>query len=218
MTSAEITMEFMDAGHAGRLAPAPPPVLAAVLRQVLLGLQALHAPPLRALHRDLKPENVLLNARGEAKLADFGVAALLGPEQETARDQQGTILQMSPERLRGEAHGAAGDVWSLGVTALQLATGRHPFVPAAGAAASTERFWLLAEVIKHTASAEECEAATRAAVAAALGERASADLRDFVDRCTATDPAARATVAELLAHPFLAHAAGSSCIVVATAH
>uniref|UniRef100_A0A7S1LHW7 Protein kinase domain-containing protein n=1 Tax=Neobodo designis TaxID=312471 RepID=A0A7S1LHW7_NEODS len=203
-----ILMEAMDAGHAGRLAPAPEPVLASVLRQVLQGLAALHAPPLRALHRDLKPENVLLNSRGEAKLADFGVAALLPPGQDSAMDQQGTILQMSPERLRGEPHSFPSDVWSLGVTALQLATGRHPFVPQGAGAASTERFWALAEVIKHTATAEECEAATRAAVAAALSERASPELRDFVDRCTATDPAARATVDELLAHRFLREAVG----------
>ena len=196
-----IDMEYMDGGHAGRMVPVPEPVLAAMTRQLVAGLRVLHD-ELRVVHRDLKPENVLLNSAGRVKIADFGVAALLPPGVDAATDQQGTILQMSPERLRGEPHGFASDVWSLGVTVAQLATGRHPFVPAGAAAASTERFWLLAEVIRHTASAEECEAATRAAVDKALAA-ASPELRDFVHRCTAASPDSRATTNQLQDHPWL---------------
>ena len=195
-----VSMEYMDRGSAARLAAVPEPVLAAMAWQLLHGLRTVHE-KLRVLHRDIKPENILLNSLGEVKLADFGVAAVLEDGEELAHDQVGTILQMSPERLRGEAHGPASDVWSLGVTLAQLALGRHPFVDSAEAA-STERFWLLAEVIKHTGSLEECEAATREVMQRVLAPL-SPHLQDFLQAATATDPAVRATISDLLFHPWL---------------
>jgi serine/threonine protein kinase len=205
-----LRMEYMDAGHAGLLGALEEPALAALTRQLLAGLRALHE-ELRVIHRDLKPENVLLNRSGVVKIADFGVAALLADGESTAEDQVGTIMQMAPERLRGEPHGFASDIWSLGVTVAQLALGQHPFVLAAtrgGAGCRpTEKFWLLAEVIKHTATPEECEEATHNAIDHAFSASAQtacgADLKAFVHACTATDPAQRPTIDELSRHPFV---------------
>jgi serine/threonine protein kinase len=202
-THCVIDMEYMDAGHAGRLGALEEPALAALTRQLLAGLRALHE-ELRVIHRDLKPENVLLNRSGVVKIADFGVAALLADGESTAEDQVGTIMQMAPERLRGEPHGFASDIWSLGVTVAQLALGYHPFIVGAALSEGRERFWALAEVIKFT-TLEECETATRTVIDNALSDLPlSAAAYDFIHRCTATNPERRPSLEELLAHSFVA--------------
>lgn len=80
--------------------------------------------PLRVLHRDLKPSNLHLTLTGHLKLLDFGVAHGLFEAREAATDMivMGTLSYMAPERLRGE-DGPAGDVFALGVTAIELLTG-----------------------------------------------------------------------------------------------
>merc|ERR1719197_442743 len=197
-----IDMELLDAGPLSRFAPMRDEAcVAAVARELLLGLQALHGEA-RALHRDIKLQNILASRAGAVKLVDFGSAAVLPDDAPAdaplvAEDQQGTILQMSPERLRGEQHGPASDVWSVGVTIAELATGRHPFLPAEkGGLASTERFWALAEVIKHMATAEECASATDAAITAAVAD-CGAELRSFVCAAVRAEASERATVEEL---------------------
>ena len=90
---------------------------------------------LGVIHRDLKPENVLLAADGTPRLTDFGLAF---DAAATRLTQQGTLLgtlaYLSPEAVRGEEAGAAGDVWALGVMLLEMVTGRHPFMRASGGA------------------------------------------------------------------------------------
>uniref|UniRef100_A0A7S1LGX3 mitogen-activated protein kinase kinase n=1 Tax=Neobodo designis TaxID=312471 RepID=A0A7S1LGX3_NEODS len=210
---ATIDMELLDAGPLSRFAPMRDEAcVAAVARELLLGLKALHG-EVRALHRDIKLQNILASRAGAVKLVDFGSAAVLPDDAPAdaplvAEDQQGTILQMSPERLRGEPHGPASDVWSVGVTIAELATGKHPFMSAAAADLAgdggvTGRFWALASVIKHTASADECAAATDAALTQALANSSDV-LRDFVRRAVHADPVRRATIAGLLEHPFVA--------------
>jgi eukaryotic-like serine/threonine-protein kinase len=84
------------------------------------------------VHRDLKPANILVDADGEVKLLDFGVASLLGDER-TAHDtlSEGVLRALtpayaSPEQLRGEPVSTSADVFSLGIVLFQLLTGRHP--------------------------------------------------------------------------------------------
>jgi len=211
-TEATIDMELLDAGPLSRYAPITDEAcLAGVARQLLLGLQELHT-HVGALHRDIKPQNILASRDGAIKLIDFGCAALATEPGDAgallASDQQGSTIQMAPERLRGEPHGPASDVWSVGVTIAELATGKHPFMSAAAADLAgdggvTGRFWALASVIKHTASADECAAATDAALTQALANSSDV-LRDFVRRAVHADPVRRATIAGLLEHPFVA--------------
>jgi serine/threonine protein kinase len=207
-TEAAIDMELLDAGDLARFAPLPSDAhVAAVALQLLRGLRALHC-DVRALHRDIKLQNALASRDGRVRLVDFGSAAVGDPAAEgdiTSADQQGSVLQMAPERLRGERHGQASDVWALGVMLAELATGAHPFVPADAARGlgSTERFWALAEVIRHTASPDECAAATDAAVTRALASR-SPEVQSFIGAMLRAEPSARATVPELLEHPFVA--------------
>lgn len=159
---------------------------------------------LRVIHRDLKPANVLLAADGTAKLADFGVSAVLADDVDIATDFKGSIMYMSPERLRGEAHRCNSDVWSLGVVLLQLANGgEHPFEPPAWHGGG-DAFWRLAAVLRHTDSATTCAAATAAAVDVALARAGLSPLfADFVRHCLVTDGAERVTATQLLLHDWL---------------
>jgi serine/threonine protein kinase len=89
-------------------------------RQLLVGLRDLHG--LRILHRDIKPENLLITSDGILKIADFGWCADLNDKPSTLA---GTFQYMAPEILGSlGVQTEACDVWSSGVTIIQLATGR----------------------------------------------------------------------------------------------
>lgn len=75
-------------------------------------------------HRDIKPSNILLNRRGEAKISDFGMSKQLTRSIQAFNTFKGTYMYMSPERLKGEEHSFDSDVWSLGVSIAECATGR----------------------------------------------------------------------------------------------
>ncbi|KAJ1284964.1 hypothetical protein BS78_03G245000 [Paspalum vaginatum] len=147
---------------------------------LLRGLAYLHA---RAVvHGDVKPANVVLGADGRAKLADFGCARALGAAK---RPIGGTPAFMAPEVARGEEQGPPADVWALGCTVLELATGRAPWSGAGGdVLAAVHR-------IGYTDAVPEAPLWL------------SPDARDFLSRCFARDAAERWTAARLLDHPFV---------------
>ena len=127
-----LVMEYVSGGtlHAqlrqGALATERAAQLA---RGIACGLEHMHA--LGVLHRDIKPGNVLLDANGEPKLTDFGIAKVKGAESLTMTgDVLGTPSYMSPEQAVGERElfGPKMDVYSLGVLLFEMLTGRLPFV------------------------------------------------------------------------------------------
>lgn len=77
----------------------------------------------RAIHRDIKPGNVLINTDGDIKLCDFGTSRILEGPNARGLTFIGTMHYMSPERLEGNRHAVAGDVFSLGLMLMELATG-----------------------------------------------------------------------------------------------
>lgn len=79
----------------------------------------------RIMHRDIKPSNVLVNSRGYIKLCDFGVSGEL--VNSVANTFVGTSTYMAPERIQGGAYSVKSDVWSTGLTLMELAIGRFPF-------------------------------------------------------------------------------------------
>jgi len=108
---------------------------AKISKQVGAALGAVHRE--KIYHRDLKPENIMLQALGDGeeqvKIVDFGIAkikeSVIAPSTITGAATAGTIVYMSPEQLRGDKVTGASDIYSLGVIAYELVTGRRPFYP-----------------------------------------------------------------------------------------
>lgn len=79
------------------------------------------------IHRDIKPRNILLADDRDAKITDFGVAAATGVSGNDTPEHAGSPLYMSPEQVRREEPVPQSDLFSLGVVAYELLTGKHPF-------------------------------------------------------------------------------------------
>ena len=110
----------------GRL---PPARCVAILRGVADALDYAHAHAKRIVHRDVKPQNVLLDQDGRAYLADFGIAKILESSGGLTATGMvtGTPQYMAPEQATGTKIGPAADVYSLGIVAYEMLTGRVPF-------------------------------------------------------------------------------------------
>ncbi|NWY97655.1 MP2K2 kinase, partial [Loxia curvirostra] len=80
-----------------------------------------------SLFPDVKPSNILVNSRGEIKLCDFGVSGQLIDSM--ANSFVGTRSYMSPERLQGTHYSVQSDIWSMGLSLVELSIGRYPIPP-----------------------------------------------------------------------------------------
>ncbi|KAI5019654.1 hypothetical protein ZWY2020_044542 [Hordeum vulgare] len=147
------------------------------------GLAYLHSAGM--VHGDVKARNVVIGADGRAKLADFGCA------REAAAGAPiigGTPAFMAPEVARGEEQGPAADVWALGCTVVEMATGRAPWTGMDGnALAALHR-------IGYTEAVPE------------VPQWLSAEAKDFLRGCLVRQAGERCTAAQLLEHAFLASA------------
>ncbi|CAN1340195.1 Mitogen-activated protein kinase kinase 2 [Linum perenne] len=132
-----IILEYMDGGSLAdflrNVRTIPEPYIAAICKQVLQGLLYLHHEK-HVIHRDMKPSNLLINHRGEVKITDFGVSAIMQSSTGQANTFVGTYNYMSPERINGGKYDYRSDIWSFGVQkdpearlpALKLMA--HPFM------------------------------------------------------------------------------------------
>jgi serine/threonine protein kinase len=118
--------------------PLDPALVATIARDLLLGLEAIHAQSI--VHRDVKPANVLLDATGRAVLIDFSVVHLSDALALTQEGfSVGTPVYMAPEQIAGEPLGPATDLYALGVTLFVALEGRSPYGSLASYDALAER-------------------------------------------------------------------------------
>ncbi|DAZ93319.1 TPA: hypothetical protein N0F65_003270 [Lagenidium giganteum] len=187
-----IVMEFMDMGSVQNLLDDHVTVSENVLRHCafccMTALEHMHS--MRMIHRDIKPANILMNRKGDFKIADFGLAGTLSKSASFFSEFEGTVMYMAPERIQGKNYKYVSDVWSMGIVLFSLATGAYPF-------AVEDGFFGLEDAIVSEPLPP-------------MPNSFSPECRDFVKGLLRRDPSSRLTSTQALAHPFLRGYQGSA--------
>ncbi|KAF9680430.1 hypothetical protein SADUNF_Sadunf06G0120400 [Salix dunnii] len=152
--------------------------------QVLKGLLYLHHEK-HIIHRDLKPSNLLINHRGEVKITDFGVSAIMQSTSGQANTFVGTYVYMSPERISGERYDYKSDIWSLGLVLLECATGQFSIIPPVLDEGWTNVYELMVAIVDQPPPS-------------APPEQFSPEFCSFISACVQKDPKDRQSAHELM--------------------
>ncbi|XP_061966161.1 mitogen-activated protein kinase kinase SIPKK-like [Populus nigra] len=188
-----IILEYMDGGSLADFLKSvkkiSEPYLAAICKQVLKGLLYLHHEK-HIIHRDLKPSNLLINHRGEVKITDFGVSAIMQSTSGQANTFVGTYNYMSPERISGGRYDYKSDIWSLGLVLLECATGEFSITPPVPDEGWTNVYELMVAIVDQPPPS-------------APPDQFSPEFCSFISACVQKDPKDRQSAHELMEHPFM---------------
>eukprot|EP00250_Pteridium_aquilinum_P013067 c21110_g1_i2 orf=737-2788(-) len=174
------------------------PIIATVLKECLKALEYLHYHG--HIHRDVKAGNILIDSFGAVKLGDFGVSACMfdtGDRQRTRNTFVGTPCWMAPEVLE-QVHGYdfKADIWSFGITALELAHGHAPF-------SKYPPMKVLLMTLQNAPPGLDYE----------RDKRFSKSFKEMIAMCLVKNPAKRPTAEKLSRHSFFKHAKSCDYIV-----
>lgn len=187
-----IVMEYMAAGSLKELldvvGPFPEEAVATVLKSLCKGLDYVHKG--HKLHRDIKAANILLSEQGEVKLADFGVAGQMTGTVRQRNTFVGSPFWMAPEVIQESLYDEKADIWSAGITGMELANGVPPY-------ATEHPFRALLLIPKNDPPRLD-------------GPQFSRSCKDFMSLCLKKNPAERPSAEQLLTHPFLRKSRSSS--------
>jgi len=147
------------------------------------GLAYLHSK--KTIHRDIKPSNILISREGIVKLCDFGVSGEL--VDSLAGTFTGTSFYMAPERICGHEYTIRSDVWSTGISLLELAQNRFPFPSDLGPI----------ELMMYITTGEPPRLENEP------GVQWSDDMKDFIKQALTVDSLTRPTPKDMLAHPWI---------------
>lgn len=179
-------------------------ILGRITVSVIEGLTYLRE-KMSIMHRDIKPSNILVNSHGQIKICDFGVSGHL--VDSIAQSFVGTRQYMAPERLLGNNYNVQSDIWSLGLTLVELALGVYPipqhdpmrmYEGEASPEAKCMSVFALMNCIVH----EPPPTIPGYPIF-------SVEFKDFVDRCLKKNPEDRFDLRTIVQHPFVIRAGQS---------
>lgn len=182
-----IVMEYCEFGSLKRIMnkhgrPLSEKTIGAIVYCILKGIAYIHSRKL--IHRDIKADNILIGNDGVAKISDFGVSTKLLSTFGCTNSVSGSPYWMSPESLQNENYTSKTDIWSLGITSIELAEGVPPY--------QDKLPYMVMELIKRKPAQSLSEP-----------KRFSEAFQNFVKLCLTIDPDERPTAQDLFGHPFV---------------
>ncbi|XP_064939594.1 mitogen-activated protein kinase kinase kinase NPK1-like [Musa acuminata AAA Group] len=183
-----ILLEFVPGGSIssllGKFGSFPEAVIRMYTKQLLQGLEYLHQNGI--IHRDIKGANILVDNKGCIKLADFGASKQVAKlaTMNAAKSMKGTPYWMAPEVILQTGHSFSADIWSVGCTVIEMATGKPPW---------SQQYQEVAALF-HIGTTKSHPP---------IPEHLSLEAKDFLLKCLQKEPNLRPTSSDLLQHAFV---------------